>query len=157
MYEEKNCDNCNRNNNGGQGTLYGLIILVLVCVAGYLYAQNLHLQKEVDHYKYYFDDSYNDSDDDILSQILKPFMGDSDSSDSGVTRSENGHFDENDNWIADPDDGYNNSVAESYVIDDSSSKQYSDDYSAEKDSITKIDKSSSGQCDNYEKFIKQSQ
>lgn len=103
MYEEKNCDNCNKNNNGGQGTLYGLIILVLVCVAGYLYAQNLHLQKEIDHYKYYFDDSYNDSDDDI------------------------------------------------------SSRQYSDDYSAEKDSITKIDKSSSGQCDNYEKFIEQSQ
>lgn len=155
--EEKNCNNCNRNSNGAQGTLYGLIILVLVCVAGYLYAQNLHLQKEVDHYKYYFDDGYDDSDDDVLSQILKPFMGDSDSGDSGAIRSENGHFDENDNWIADPDDGYNNSVAESYVIDDSSSKQYSDDYSAEKDSITKIDKSSSGQCDNYEKFIKQSQ
>ena len=118
MYEEKNCDNCNRNNNGGQGTLYGLIILVLVCVAGYLYAQNLHLQKEVDHYKYYFDDSYNDSDDDILSQILKPFMGDSDSNDNEVIHSENGHFDENDNWVADPDDGYNNSKSDSSTVDD---------------------------------------
>lgn len=111
--EEKNCDNCNRNNNGGQGTLYGLIILVLVCVAGYLYAQNLHLQKEVDHYKYYFDDGYDDSDNDVLSQILKPFMGDSDSSDNEVIHSENGHFDENDNWIADPDDGYNNGNSDS--------------------------------------------
>lgn len=118
MYEEKNCDNCNRNNNGGQGTLYGLIILVLVCVAGYLYAQNLHLRKEVDHYKYYFDDSYNDSDDDILSQILKPFMEDSDSNDNEVIHSENGHFDENDNWVADPDDGYNNSKSDSSTVDD---------------------------------------
>lgn len=118
MYEEKNCNNCNKNNNGGQGTLYGLIILVLVCVAGYLYAQNLHLQKEVDHYKYYFDDSYNDSDDDILSQILKPFMGDSDLNDNEVIHSENGHFDKNDNWVADPDDGYNNSKSDSSTVDD---------------------------------------
>lgn len=116
--EEGNCNNCNRNNNGGQGTLYGLIILVLVCVAGYLYAQNLHLQKEVDHYKYYFDDGYDDSDDDVLSQILKPFMGDSDSNDNEVIHSENGHFDENDNWVADPDDGYNNSKSDSSTVDD---------------------------------------
>ena len=115
MYEEKNCNNCNRNNNGSQGTLYGLIILVLVCIAGYLYAQNLHLRKEVDHYKYYLDDSYNDSDDDILSQILKPFMGDSDSNDNEVIHSENGHFDENDNWVADLDDGYNNGNSDSSI------------------------------------------
>lgn len=67
------------NKNNSQGTLWGLIVLILVCVAGYLYAQNLHLQKEVDHYKYYFDDDYSDTDDDILSQILKPFTHDSDS------------------------------------------------------------------------------
>lgn len=113
--EDRNCNNCNRNNNGSQGIFYGLIILVLVCVAGYLYAQNLHLQKEVDHYKYYFGDSCNDSDDDILSQILKPFMGDSNSDDGGVIRSENGHFDENDNWVTDPDDGYNNGNSDSSI------------------------------------------
>lgn len=84
------CNNCNRNNNNGQQTIYGLIILILVCVAGYLYAQNLHLQKEVDHYKYYFDDDYSDSDDDsILSQILKPFTGSSDSDDGWIADDSN--------------------------------------------------------------------
>lgn len=84
------CNNCNRNNNNSQGTIYGLIILILVCVAGYLYAQNLHLQKEVDHYKYYFGDDYSDSDDDsILSQILKPFTEGSDSDDGWITDDSN--------------------------------------------------------------------